>query len=408
MRLRTPLAAYAAKRKRIAAMGLPADIPLAGPDSPWFVAIDEMRRRVDDAGGSFVSLAHYDYLGLARHPEVLGAAHAAIDGFGIGAGGSRLIGGERTIHRLFEEELSDFLGFESTLLMAAGYLVGLALIPHLVGSGDLIVMDELVHSSAVHGIKATRATVRSFRHNDLDHLAEILAEERDRHGLCLIVAESLYSMDGDVVDLPRLLELRDAWDAWVMIDEAHSIGVLGATGRGLCEHFGVDPGRVDILVGTLSKTFVGQGGFVAARREVIEWLKYTLPGFVFSAGLAPVIVEAARAALRVVRREPQRVTRLAELSQWFVARIAEEGFSTGEAIGRGIVPVLFDDPATTMRVSRALAAAGFYAPPIMHVGLNSGEPRVRFFLSAGLATEDVDRAIRVLATAARGADRPTK
>lgn len=400
MRLRVPLHDYARKRLRMAAMGLPKSIDPFGADSPWFVPIDERQERAAAEGVPFVSLAHYDYLSLARHPAVLAAAKSAIDTFGVGAGASRLIGGERSIHRALERELSDFLGLEETLLLGTGYLVSLSLVPHLVGAGDLIVMDELVHSSAVHGAKGTRATVRTFRHGDLDHLAQILEQERDDHGFCLILTEGLYSMDGDVPDLPRLLELRDQWNAWLMIDEAHSIGVIGATGRGICEHHGVDPARVDILVGTLSKTFVAMGGFVSARREVIDWLKFTLPGFVFSVGLSPVVTATVRAALAVLRAEPQRVARLQALSAHFVEAAHAAGFSTGLAIGAGVVPILFDRPETTAVASRALAAAGIYAPPIVGAGTDPSASRIRFFLSADTDPTVIDRTLAVLRSVA--------
>ena len=379
-----PFHEYANRRMRLAFMTLPRDIHLSGEGSAWFTPVDAVRKQRLEAGERFVSLGHYDYLSLSRHPHVLSAAHAAIDAHGVGAGASRLIGGERVIHGAFEAELSTFLGSEAALVMGAGYLVGLSLIPHLVGAHDLILMDELVHSSMIHGAKATRATVRTFRHNDMDHLAQLLDEQRGSHGACLILVDSLYSMDGDLADLPRLLELRDAFKAWLLVDEAHSIGVLGASGRGICEHYGIDASQVDILVGTLSKTFASMGGFICARRDVIDWLKFTLPGFVFSVGLSPVIMATAQAELDVLRREPDRVARLQALSRTFLTRAKAHGFCVGDAIGAGVIPILFDTPHATIAASRALAEAGIYAPPIMHMGIGSGKPRIRFFLSADL------------------------
>ena len=400
MSIRISLHDYARKRLRMAAMGLPSGFDPFGEDSPWFVRVDDLQRATAASGQSFLSLAHYDYLSLSRHPQVLEAAKSAIDRFGVGAGASRLIGGERSIHSAFESEISDFLGTEASLLIGTGYLVSLSLIPHLVGSGDLIVMDELIHSSSVHGAKGTRAAIRTFRHGDMDHLEQILREERENFGFCLVVAEGLYSMDGDVVDLPRLLALRDAWNAWLMIDEAHSIGVLGKSGRGICEHHGIDPSRVDLLVGTLSKTFVSMGGFISARREVIEWLKYTLPGFVFSVGLSPVIVETGRAALRLLRSEPERVSRLHAISEFFVAAAQGAGFSTGDAIGAGIVPILFDRLELTVKASRALGDAGIYVPPIVQVGMGAGASRLRFFLSSDVETDVVEHVMTILRSVA--------
>lgn len=396
MRMRVALNDYARKRLRMAAMGLPADVDPFGAASPWLVPVDRLAAEAAAEGRGFDSLAHYDYLSLARHPEVLAAAKKAIDDHGVGVGASRLIGGERTIHRAFESEISDFLGTEAALLIGSGYLVNLSLVPHLVGAGDLVILDELAHSSALHGAKATRATIRTFRHGDMDHLESILAAERDAHGFCLVVGEGLYSMDGDAIDLPRLVELKRRWDAWLMIDEAHSIGVLGETGRGIAELHGIDASEIDILIGTLSKTFVSMGGFVCARAHVVDWLKYTLPGFVFSVGLSPVIVETARAALAILRREPERVARLRRVSRHFLETAHAAGFSTGDAIGVGIVPVIFDRPETTLVASRALAEAGIYAPPIMQSGVDPGASRIRFFLTADLDEGLSRRAIAVL------------
>jgi 8-amino-7-oxononanoate synthase len=380
---------FARRRMRLAAAGLPASMSLSGEDSPWFVTIDRMKAKAAAAGRQFQSFAHYDYLGLSEHPEVLDAASAAISTYGVGAGGSRVIGGERSIHQAFEQEIAGFVGTEAALLLNTGYIVSPTLIPHLMGASDLIVMDDLSHSSVISGVKATRATVRTFRHNDLDHLDEILAAEREKHDLCLIAVESLYSMDGDLLDLPRLLDIRNRHSAWALVDEAHSIGVLGATGRGICEHYGIDPNEVDVIVGTMSKTFVSMGGFVCARKAVIDWLKFTLPGFVFSVGLSPVLVAAAHAALMLMQREPERVARLQALSRFFVARAAEAGLNTGDAVGAAIIPIYFDSSEQALSVSARLSEIGIYAPPIIHSGIKDGDARIRFFVTAGMTEERI-------------------
>lgn len=397
MQMQISMPDYARRRLRLAATGLPDDIDPFGAQSPWFTPLDEF---AEQTGEAFATLSHYDYLSLARHPEVVAAASDAVQRFGVGAGASRLIGGERSIHRAFESELADFLGTEASLAITSGFLVNFSLIPHLVGPNDMIVMDELMHSSATYGAKGSRAKVFSFAHNDMDHLERILCENRGKHGFCLILSEGLFSMDGDIPDLPKLVALRDRHAAWLMVDEAHSTGVLGETGRGLCEHYGMPADCIDILAGTLSKTFVSMGGFIAGRKETIDWIRFTLPSFVFSVGLSPVIVETARAALRIIRAEPQRVTRLRDISNHVMRSARDAGFNTGGASGQAIVPILFEHPSQAARASRALAREGIYAPPIVHVGIGEGLSRIRLFLSADLQRSVAERALAVMSETA--------
>jgi len=399
MKMQISMPDYARRRLRLAATGLPPEIELFGPNSPWFTPLDTFAQ---EAGSDFVTFSNYDYLSLGRHPEVVAAATRAVQDYGIGVSASRLIGGERSIHKAFEEELAAFLGTDSSLAIGAGYLVNFSLIPHLVGPNDMIVMDELMHSSALHGAKGARATVYTFSHNDMEHLERILSEQRSKHGLCLILSEGLFSMDGDIPDLPALIALRDRYAAWLMIDEAHSIGVVGPTGRGVCENYGIPASDIDIIAGTLSKTFVSMGGFIAGRQATMDWIRFTLPAFVFSVGLSPVIVETARAALRIIKAEPQRVARLQDMSRSTIRLANAAGFPTGDATGHGIVPILFDDPSDAARASRALAQAGIYAPPIMHVGIGTGPSRIRLFLSADLDSAHIERAINILGATAPG------
>jgi 7-keto-8-aminopelargonate synthetase-like enzyme len=211
-------------------------------------------------------------------------------------------------------------------------------------------------------------------------------------------------MDGDVVDLPRLIEIKRRHDCWLMIDEAHSLGVLGATGRGLCQHFGTDPAEIDLLIGTLSKTFVSSGGFIAGAAEVIRWLKYTLPGFVYSVGISPTAAAAAREAVAVAASEPERVARLQMLSQLFLVEARRRGLDTGNAVGRGVVPVLFTNDVDAIRVSATLANAGIYVPPIVRIGVPKDKPRLRFFISASHSPDDIMRTLDIVAAASTAQD----
>ena len=297
-----------------------------------------------------------------------------------------------------EDELAKFIGAESALTLVSGYLANVTTISHLLGSRDALLIDELSHNSIVSGAKSAVAETITFRHNDFDHLEYLLRERRDAYRNVLIVAEGLYSMDGDIADLPRLVELKERYNGWLMIDEAHSIGVLGDEGRGLCEHCGVDPQRVDLMIGTLSKTLASCGGFIVGKAAVIEWMRYTLPGFVYSVGLSPVISAAAAAALHLVQEETWRLERLRRNAELFVDLAHESGLDTGPAIGRGVVPILFRDSHDTLDASRHLMENGYYVPPIIQIGVPKDQPRLRFFISASHTQDEIKGVIDLLAS----------
>lgn len=365
--------------------------------NPWFVAVDELRRTLASRDTPFVSFANYDYLGLSADERIRAAAAEAVHTHGIGALGSRLVGGERLCHQDFERELAAFLGTEATLSLVSGYLTNASTVTHLLSAHDLIVYDELCHNSLIAGVGGSRAASQVFRHNDLDHLDHVLKESRSRHKRCLVLAEGLYSMDGDYPDLARLVEIKDRHGAWLLLDEAHSIGVLGEHGRGLSELCGVDPRRVDLITGTLSKTFASCGGFVAAAAETVQWLRFTLPGFVYSVGLSPPIAAAARRALSILVEERWRVAWLRENAELFVATARSLGLETGTAVGRGIVPVFFRSNEETLFASQALLKEGFYCPPVVQVGVPKNQPRLRFFLSAAHEPQAIRHALQILA-----------
>ncbi|MDK9695842.1 MAG: pyridoxal phosphate-dependent aminotransferase family protein [Siculibacillus sp.] len=387
--------AFVKRRARLAGQPLLEGL---GSANPWFAQVDGLQAAVEARGGRFTSFGNYDYLGLSRHPDVRAAAIDAVRAQGTGVNGSRLVGGERNFHKEFETDLAAFVGMEAALTLVSGYLTNLSLIPHLLSGDDLLVVDEFAHNSIMMGGRSTRATVKTFRHNDLDHLDHVLATARAGHRNCLIAVESLYSMDGDHVELPRLLEVRDRHGGWVMIDEAHSFGVMGPTGRGIAEHYGEDPKRIDIIVGTLSKALGSSGGFILSHGLAIDLLRFTLPGFVYSVGLSPAVTAGAHAALKVIVDEPQRVARLRRNSQMFLAKARAAGLETGAATGCAIVPVLFSDFMTTLDKAAALLRVGIYAPPVVQVGVPQDAPRIRFFLSAEHTEDEIDRTIGVLAS----------
>ena len=278
--------------------------------------------------------------------------------------------------------LADFVGVEEVMTLVSGYLTNVTVIAHIMGSRGVIYLDELSHNSIISGCRGSGSEVVFFRHNDLAHLDELMTATRAHYKNALIVSESLFSMDGDIVDLPVLVELKKKHATWLLLDEAHSIGVLGDEGRGLCEYTGVDPNEIDLIIGTLSKSFASCGGFVCAKSSVINWFRHTLPGFVYSVGLSPVISAAALTALELAQAEPWRLERLRRNSELFAEYARERGLDTGPAIGRGVVPILFKDSYETLAASAYLNAHDYYVPPIIQVGVPKDQPRLRFFLSA--------------------------
>jgi 8-amino-7-oxononanoate synthase len=385
---------YAERRYRLAGSAL-----VEGGNHPYFVKTDLLENSQERWPEGFLSLSHYDYLGMMHDPEVVAAAKNAIDEFGTGAGASRLVGGERSIHGLFEQELAEYLGVGGVLSIISGYLTNMSIIGHVMGSRDLVLTDELAHNSIISGCKAAKCDFTIYPHNDLDALENILAEKRAQYGRVLIATDGLFSMDGDITDLPRLLEIKERYDAWLLLDEAHSYGVLGKTGRGLAEHFGIDPKRIEIAIGTLSKSFGASGGFIAADERIIKWLSFTLPGFVYSVGLAPATVASARKALDLLKSEPQRVQKLRENSRMFLEMAKAAGLDTGDAIGEAVIPILFDGPEECVFVAGALLEQGIYAPPVVHVGIPKDAPRVRCFLSAKHERKDFERTVRAVVQA---------
>jgi len=302
----------------------------AGLQSPYYRPHEAMagaHSKVD--GRDVVNFASYDYLALNGRPEVLAAAEAATWTFGTSVSASRMTAGERAVHRELEAALASLYQAEDAIAFVSGHAGAVSTIGTLFGPKDLIVHDALSHNCVYVGATLSSAARRSFPHNDLDALEAILAVERDRFERVLIVTEGLFSMDGDMPDLARLVALKDAYSAVLMIDEAHALGVLGARGRGLFEEQGVDPRAVDLWFGTLSKALVSCGGYVAGSKIVIDLLKHHAPGFVYSVGMPAAMAAAASAALGVMLREPQRVQTLRRNSQLFHASARAAGLDVG-------------------------------------------------------------------------------
>ncbi|RPJ17185.1 MAG: aminotransferase class I/II-fold pyridoxal phosphate-dependent enzyme, partial [Deltaproteobacteria bacterium] len=279
-------------------------------------------------GREVITFSRYNYLGMSGDPVVSQAAKDAIDRYGTSVSASRIASGERPLHREIEKEIADLIGTEDSLVFVSGHATNVTTIGHLFGKPDLIVHDALIHNSVLQGCQLSQATHLSFPHNNWQALDMILRESRPRFRRTLIVIEGVYSMDGDIPDLPEFIKIKNRHGAFLMVDEAHSIGVLGKKGGGIGEHFEINPADVELWMGTLSKSFASCGGYIAGSRALIEYLKYTAPGFVYSVGMPPPNVSAALAAIRLRKKEPERLARLHELSGLFLRLARERGLNT--------------------------------------------------------------------------------
>ncbi len=379
--------------ERLVAMGASM-----GMRNPLFLCHDRAAKATTTIEGEdYLNFSTYDYLDLNGHPEITEVVTEAAQKFGTSAGASRLVGGERPPHREFEKAIADLYEVEDSIVYVSGHATNVSTLGFLFGTRDLILHDNLAHNSLMQGAKLSGATRLAYTHNDADALEALLKEKRHQHRRAVIVTEGLFSMDGNIPDLPRLIELKKKYDCMLLVDEAHSLGTLGATGRGAREHFGIDPKDVDMWMSTLSKSLCGCGGFIAGSKELIEFLKYGSPGFVFSVGMSPVLTAASQKALEIMLREPERVHKLQHISKYFLEYAQSLGLDTGVAQGYANVPVIVGDSMVAGFMANALLQRGVYAMPITFPAVKEGTARLRFFLSAAHSEADARKALEVTA-----------
>jgi 8-amino-7-oxononanoate synthase len=369
-----------------------------GLPNPFFTVHEANTRDTAQIGGrELISYATYNYLGMSGDPVVSEASKRAIDLFGTSASGSRLVSGERTIHRQLERGIAQFLGTEDVIVYVAGHSTNETTIGHMFGPGDLIVHDALAHNSIIQGAILSGARRRPFPHNDWKTLDDLLSEIRHEYRRVLVAIEGVYSMDGDYPDLPKFIEVKNKHKAFLYLDDAHATGTMGKTGRGSFEHFGVDPREIDFLMGTLSKTFGSCGGYIAGCRELVEYLKYTAPGFVFSCGLPPGNAAAALAAIELLQREPERVARVGANASLFLKLAKAAGLNTGLSNNTPVVPVIIGSSVDALRLSLALFERGINVQPILYPAVEEKAARLRFFITAAHSTEQIERTVAAIA-----------
>jgi len=362
--------------------------------------ITELRggARVLVNGREMGMFASYSYLGLIGHPAINAAARQAIDRYGTGTHGVRTLAGTLTLHRQLEETIANFKGAEAAITFTSGYVTNLSVIATLLGRGDYVISDKLNHASIVDGCLMSGAKFLRFQHNDMAALEGRLGQVPSGASK-LVVTDAVFSMDGDIIDFPSVVALCKKYHAWLMVDEAHSVGVLGKTGRGIEEHFEM-PDTIDIKMGTLSKTIPSVGGYVAGRKELINYLRHATRAYIFSAALPPAQAAAAKAAFEVILDEPWRVSKIQENGLHFIRGLKDRGFNTLDT-ETAIVPVVCGEDETAYQMTREVQHKNVFVLPVVSPAVAPGLARLRATVTAAHEPEEIENAMDIIAEAGK-------
>ncbi|PAT01424.1 8-amino-7-oxononanoate synthase [Candidatus Izimaplasma bacterium ZiA1] len=338
-----------------------------------------------------INLSSNNYLGLANHPRVKQAAIDAVNKYGAGAGAVRTIVGNQDIIGELEDVLAEFKKEDAVMCFQSGLNCNIGTIQAIVERGDLIISDELNHASIIDGVRLSRADKAVFRHSDMEHLEEILKEKRENYNQVLIITDGVFSMDGDLAKLPRIVELAEQYNALTYVDDAHGSGVLGTSGRGTVDHFHLH-GRVDFIIGTLSKAIGVVGGYVASKKETKIWLSHRARPLLFSTALPPAATAAAIESVKMLMESEEYSNKLWDNARYFKSKLGKLGFDTGHS-ETPITPVIIGSEAKTMEFSKALLDNGVYVSGIVFPTVPKGTGRLRCMISASHTKEDLDYAV---------------
>ena len=340
--------------------------------------------------------ASYSYLGLIGHPKINQAAINAIDKYGTGTHGVRSLAGSLSIHVELEETIANFKQTEAAITYSSGYVTNLTVVSTLLGKGDYVISDKLNHASIVDGCLMSGAKFIRFKHNDMNELNAKL-KLIPQNATKLVITDAVFSMDGDIIDFPKIVKLCQKYHAWLMIDEAHSIGVLGRSGRGIEEHFGIE-GAIDIKMGTLSKTIPSIGGYVAGRKDLIQYLRHSSRAYIFSAALPPAQAAAANEAFKIIQDEPWRVVSLNKNTTQFIDGLKKRGFDTMLS-KTAIVPILCRADITAYRMTKFAQEHGIFVLPVVSPAVPEGLARLRATITAAHEPADIEKAMDIIQNA---------
>jgi len=367
----------------------------SGEANPYFQSQETAGPGLVKIGDAeLVNFASYDYLGLASHPDVSAAAKDAVDQYGTSVSASRLVSGEKPIHGQLERSLADFIGVDDSIVFVSGHGAGESTVGHLFGPGDLVLYDAQSEQGVVQGARLSGAKRMAFPHNDWQTVDEILTRERANYRRVVIAIEGVYAIDGDLPELNRFVEIKEKHQTFLLLDEAHSIGVLGANGRGACEHFNVDPRKIDLHVGSMGNALGSSGGYIAGCKELIEYLKYTAPAFVFAAGLTPSTAAATHKSLDLIQEDPDEVLTVQTRALMFLQMAKQRGLNTGNANGGAMIPIILGNSMKVLRACRELAERGFHVQPLLHPTVEEPNTRLRFFITAQHTEKQLRNAIK--------------
>lgn len=349
-------------------------------------------------GQKIIMLGSNNYLGLTNHPEVKKAASEALTRYGTGCAGSRLLNGTLDIHVELERRLAEFMGREAALSFSTGYQVNVGVLSCLLDRHDVVFLDQLDHASLLDGARLGYAKAFKFKHNDMDDLAGKLARAPEGKGR-LVVVDGVFSMEGDVTDLPRLVELAGQHGARVMVDDAHGIGVFGAKGRGVCEHFGLED-DVDLVMGTFSKSLAAIGGFITGDERVVDYIRHHARAEIFSAAPPPASAAAVIKALEIIEREPERREQLWETTHYMKRELEGLGFDTGESASP-VIPMVVGDDLTCFTMVKRLQDEGVFANPVITPAVPPGRAMIRTSYMATHRREHLDRSLEAFGKVGR-------
>jgi len=360
---------------------------------------DEQAPECTFDGRKVINIASNNYLGLTTHPKLREAALEAVRKFGVGSGAVRTVSGTMSIHMELEEKIARFKNVEACVVFQSGFTANAGTVSAILGKGDFIVSDELNHASIIDGARLSKATIKIFRHKDVAQAEELLKEVAGEPGRKLIISDGVFSMDGDISPLPALCDLAEKYGAIMMVDDAHSSGVLGRNGRGTIDHFNVH-GRVDVQVGTLSKAIGAMGGYVCGSRDLIEFLYNRGRPFLFSTSHPPAVTAACIAAFEVLEQEPELIDKLWENTRYFKKELGNLGFNVGgvntPASETPITPIIVGDGRLAMQFSSELFNEGVFTPGIAYPVVPEGKARLRTIMTATHTREQLDRALEIL------------
>lgn len=367
---------------------------------PYFKELEsEQAPEVTIKGKKFLMMGSNNYLGLANDPRMKQAAKDAIDRFGTGCAGSRFLNGNTVLHTELEKKLANFKHRESALIYATGYQMNLGVISAIVGKGDVAITDKLDHASIIDGCNLSMGEIKRFKHNDMNDLEKVLKHTGPNRGKVVIV-DGVFSMEGDIVNLPEVVRLAKKYGARVILDDAHGTGIIGKTGRGTCEYFNMENGEVDLVVGTCSKAFAAVGGWVVGDKDIIHYIQHVSRSMIFSAAMPPSVCATISTAIDIIMSEPERIQKLWDNSKYLQKEFSSMGFNIGNT-QTPIIPIIIGDNVKTFHMWKALYESGLFTNPIISPAVPPRRALIRVAVMATHTREQLDKALNIFETCAK-------